>query len=57
MPAQLPSEERFDPFSFVQYIKVTGRGYQRQAIELVTICRLLVEASPEDDQHYAEFQE
>jgi hypothetical protein len=57
MPLHLALEEQFDPYSFVKYIRVIGRAYQRQAIELVTICRLFVEASPEDDQHDAKFKE
>ena len=57
MPAHLALEEQFDPYSFVKYIKAIGRAYQRQAIELVTICRIFVEVSPEEDQHDAKFKE
>ena len=57
MPTHLALEEQFDPFSFVKYVKVIGRGYQRQAIELVMICRLFVEISPQGDQHDAKFKE
>lgn len=57
MPLHLALEERFDPYSFVKYIKAIGRAYQRQAIELVSICRLFVESSPENDQHDAKFKE
>ena len=56
MPLRLAIEEKFDPFSFVKYIRVIGRAYQRQAIELVTICRLFVEVSPQDDEHDATFK-
>lgn len=56
MPLRLAIEEKFDPFSFVKYIRLIGRAYQRQAIELVTICRLFVEVSPQDDEHDATFK-
>ncbi|KAH9956002.1 hypothetical protein BC827DRAFT_819775 [Russula dissimulans] len=36
-------EERFDALSLRRYVKNTGRAYQRQAIELVNICRIFVE--------------
>jgi len=36
------AEERLDALSFRRYIKNTGRAYQRQAIELVNICRVFV---------------
>ena len=57
MPVQLALEEQFDPYSFVKYIRVIGRAYQRQAIELVMICRLFVEVSPQEDQYDATFKE
>jgi hypothetical protein len=56
MPS-LALEEQFDPYSFVKYVKVIGRAYQRQAIELVMICRLFVEVSPGEDRHDAKFKE
>ena len=37
MIVHLASEEQFDPYSFVKYIRIIGRAYQRQAIELVMI--------------------
>jgi hypothetical protein len=57
MPAHLALEEQFDPYSFVKYIRVIGRAYQRRAIELVKTCRLFVEASPQEDQHDTRFKE
>ncbi|KAI9439128.1 hypothetical protein H4582DRAFT_2075780 [Lactarius indigo] len=47
----------FDSYSFVKYIKYTGRAYQRQAIALVSICRVFVEVSPEGVQQDAQFKE
>jgi hypothetical protein len=43
-------EEQFDALSFIKYIKNTGRAYQRQAIELVNICRVFVEASSQEER-------
>ena len=57
MPAHLALEEQFDPYSFVKYIGRIGRAYQRRAIELVIICRLFVETSPQEDQYDTRFKE
>ena len=43
MSIHLAKEERFDPYRFVKYIRVIGRAYQRQAIELIMISRLFLE--------------
>ncbi|KAI0251689.1 hypothetical protein BJV78DRAFT_418061 [Lactifluus subvellereus] len=51
------AEERFDPLSFKRYFRNIGRAYQRQAIELVNICRFFVEASSQELQHDATFNE
>ncbi|KAI0263584.1 hypothetical protein BC834DRAFT_886455 [Gloeopeniophorella convolvens] len=56
MVAQLATEDYFDAYSFVKYIKNIGRAYQRQAVELVNICRLFVEASPQTERHDATFK-
>ena len=57
MPVHLALEDQFNPYSFIKYIKFIGRAYQRQAIELVMICRLFVEVSPQEDQQDAQFKE
>ena len=51
MPLHLALDDQFDPYSFVKYIRVIGRAYQRQAIELITLSRLFLEylQSPELD--------
>ncbi|KAF8266954.1 hypothetical protein EI94DRAFT_99219 [Lactarius quietus] len=49
--------EQFDPYSFVKYIRDIGRAYQRQAIEIVTICRTFVQVSPQAYQHETKFKE
>ena len=56
MGVHLAVEDQFDALSFISYIKNTGRAYQRQAIELVNICRMFVEASSQEEQHDATFK-
>ncbi len=57
MPVHLALEDQFDPYSFVKYVAATGRAYQRQAIELVVICRLFMQASPQSVQHDVQFKQ
>lgn len=57
MPRRLCLDnESFDPDSFVKYLRLIGRAYQRQAVELVVICRLFLEVCPQDDQHDAKLK-
>jgi hypothetical protein len=51
------AEEQFDPLSFIRYFKKIGRAYQRQAIELVNICRTSVEAYSQEIRHDVIFNE
>jgi len=46
-------EDRFDTFSLARQIKNIGRAYQRQAIELVNLCRMFVETFPPEKRHHA----
>ena len=46
-------EERFDILSLARQIKNVGRAYQRQAIELVNLCRMFVETFPPEKRHNA----
>ena len=46
-------EERFDALSLARYIKNIGRAYQRQAVELVNLCRIFVETFPPEKRHNA----
>jgi hypothetical protein len=55
LPMGIPTigAERLDALSFTVYIKNIGRGYQRQAIELVNACRTLTETSAQEGRHLA----
>lgn len=46
-------EERFDILSLARQVKNIGRPYQRQAIELVNLCRMFVEKFPPEKRHNA----
>jgi hypothetical protein len=46
-------EERFDTLSLARQIKNIGRAYQRQAIELVNLCRMFVDTFPPEKRHNA----
>ena len=46
MGVPIVSTERFDAVPLAEYVKNTGRAYQRQAIELVNACRLFSDTSP-----------
>ncbi|KAF8497905.1 hypothetical protein F5888DRAFT_1827820 [Russula emetica] len=46
-------DERFDTLSLARQIKNIGRAYQRQAIELVNLCRMFVETFPPEKRHNA----
>ena len=46
-------QERFDTLSLARLIKNVGRAYQRQAIELVNLCRMFVETFPPEKRHNA----
>jgi hypothetical protein len=54
LPMGIPvvASERFDALSFTRHVKNTGRAYQRQAVELVNVCRILTstETSPQGRQ-------
>jgi len=45
-PMALPANNEgksFDKFSFIKYMKNIGRAYRKQAMELVSVCRLFVQ--------------
>jgi hypothetical protein len=44
-------EDRFDALSLARQIKNIGRAYQRQAIELVNLCRMFAETFPPEKRH------
>jgi hypothetical protein len=46
-------EGRFDTLSLARQVKNIGRAYQRQAIELVNLCRMFVETFPPEKRHNA----
>ena len=46
-------EERFDILSLARQIKNIGMAYQRQAVELVNLCRRFVETFPPEKRHNA----
>jgi hypothetical protein len=50
------SQPRFDKLSFVRYMKDIGRAYRKQATELVSICRLLVQAQEQTPDSDAELR-
>jgi hypothetical protein len=45
--------ERLDTLSLARQIKNIGRAYQRQAVELVNLCRMFVETFPPEKRHNA----
>jgi hypothetical protein len=55
LPMGIPivAADRFDALSFTGYVKNTGRAYQRQAIELVNVCRIFAETSLQGGRHLA----
>jgi hypothetical protein len=42
-PKAVPENQKFDKLSFVKYMKNIGRAYRKQAMELVSICRVFVQ--------------
>jgi hypothetical protein len=46
-------DERFDIVSLARQIKNIGRAYQRQAIELVNLCRRFLKTFPPEKRHNA----
>ena len=42
-PETVPKNQKIDKLSFVKYMKNVGRAYRKQAMELVSICRIFVQ--------------
>lgn len=53
VPASTPAKSpAFDGLSFVKYMKNIGRQYKKQAMELVSICRLFAQAQDQTSRSY-----
>jgi hypothetical protein len=60
LPSMAPSTKshgqpsRLDTLSFAKYMKNVGRAYRKQAMELISICRLFVQAQKQSFRCHSE---
>ena len=47
---------KFDKFAFVRYMKNVGRAYRTRATELISICRIFVQAGEQTPDPDAELR-